>query len=77
MIQNIDYNEDRLATSIRNIEMVAIVVLDEVSDNVGEMKPVRQKMWLGYWKEASKYHLSLHKPPQKDMPPHSRCAHQD
>ena len=39
--------------------MVAIVVPDEVADNVASTTPVRQKAWLGYLAAASKEHRSL------------------
>ena len=36
-----DYCGDKLSASIRNIQIFVIFVLDEVSDNVSSIKPVR------------------------------------
>ena len=60
MVRNIDYVGGGLAASIRNLQMVLMVVPGEVDDNVAAMTPVRQKIWLGYLTAASKYHRSLH-----------------
>ena len=60
MVWNINYGGDKLAASIRNIQMVVIVVTKEFADNVAETTPLIQKMCLGYWTVVSKYHCSLH-----------------
>ena len=54
MVRTIDYGGDKLASRIRNLQVVVIVVPDEVADNVAAIAPVRQKMWIGYCTEASK-----------------------
>ena len=46
MVQTIDYGGGKLAASIRNLQMVVMVVLDEVDDNVVAMTPVIQNRWL-------------------------------
>ena len=40
--------------------MVFVLIPDKVADNVTVMTPVRQKMCIGYWIEASKDHRSIH-----------------
>ena len=40
--------------------MVFVLIPDKVADNVTVMTPVRQKMCIGYWTEASKDHRSIH-----------------
>ena len=59
MVWTIDYGRGKLSTSIRNIQMVFIVVPEKVTEHVAAMTPVRQKMLLGHLIAASKEHCSL------------------
>ena len=43
VVRTINYGGDKLAASIRNLQMVVILIPDEVAYNVAAMIPVRHK----------------------------------